>query len=170
MKKFSARSIFGQTDVYYAPLAESTQDHAVPAKFGSCRHCTPRVIDRDVIEQMVTRPGSNPLKAMLSQWCPGWGRSRIARKETETIFLFKLQLFIRVSAASWDRDCVMSEPFSFSTATSLTSTGTSDIEVDATSESLPNAADASPKICHWPGLAGIFSVACLTSNEHSQAS
>ncbi len=41
----------------------------------------------------------------------------------------------------------MSEPFSCSTATSLTSTGTSDIVVDATSESLPNAADASPKIC-----------------------
>ncbi len=41
----------------------------------------------------------------------------------------------------------MSKPFSFSTATSLTSTGTSDIVVDATSESLPNAADASPKNC-----------------------
>jgi hypothetical protein len=49
----------------------------------------------------------------------------------------------------------MSEPFSFSTATSLTSTGTSDVEVDAASESLPNAADASPKFCrvftlHFP--------------------
>ena len=41
----------------------------------------------------------------------------------------------------------MSKPFSFSTATSLTSTGTSDIVVGATSESLPNTADASPKIC-----------------------
>jgi hypothetical protein len=39
----------------------------------------------------------------------------------------------------------MSKPFSLSTATSLTSTGTKDIVVDATSESLPNAADASPK-------------------------
>ena len=39
----------------------------------------------------------------------------------------------------------MSQPFSLSTATSLTSTGTSAIVVDAASESLPNAADASPK-------------------------
>ncbi len=38
----------------------------------------------------------------------------------------------------------MSEPITFSTAIFLTSTGTSDTEVDATSESLPNAADASP--------------------------
>ncbi len=39
----------------------------------------------------------------------------------------------------------MSKSFSFSTATSLTSTGTLDIVVDATLESLPNAANASPK-------------------------
>ncbi len=39
----------------------------------------------------------------------------------------------------------MSQLFSLSTATSLTSTGTSAIVVDVASESLPNAADASPK-------------------------
>ena len=39
----------------------------------------------------------------------------------------------------------MSQLFSLSTATSLTSTGTSAIVVDTASESLPNAADASPK-------------------------
>jgi hypothetical protein len=39
----------------------------------------------------------------------------------------------------------MSQSFSLSKATSLTATGTSAIVVDAASESLPNAADASPK-------------------------
>ncbi len=39
----------------------------------------------------------------------------------------------------------MSQPFSLSTATSLTSTGTSAIVVGAASESLPNVADALPK-------------------------
>jgi hypothetical protein len=50
----------------------------------------------------------------------------------------------------------MSQPFSLSTATSLTSTGTSAKVVDAASESLPNAADASPK--NGRGLSRTFTL------------
>ncbi len=64
--------------------------------------------------------------------------------ETDSLWLAARSWLLR--SGIWITFCVMSQPFSLSTAAFLTSTGTSAIVVDAASESLPNAADASPKM------------------------